>query len=164
MTFNFDAEVEFKFDFDAINVYKQAVEAVLDYEKCPYETDVSLLLTDNNSIRDINKEMRDIDAATDVLSFPMSEYGSPANFDSLKDMDDAFDPDSGELLLGDIVISIDKIIEQADSFGHSLKREFAFLIVHSMLHLIGFDHIEDSDRIVMEAHQQEIMTKLNILR
>lgn len=164
MTFNFDSEVDFNFDFDAKEIYEQAVNAVLDYENCPYEADISLLLTDDESIREINKEMRGLDVATDVLSFPMSDYDIPADFDSLENADDAFEPDSGELLLGDIVISVDKIISQAASFGHSEKREFAFLIVHSMLHLIGFDHIEESDREVMEAHQQEIMIKLNILR
>lgn len=164
MTFNYDAEVEVQFDFDVKEVYEQAATAVLDYENCPYETEVSLLITDEDSIRQINKEMRGLDVSTDVLSFPMSDYDEPCDFDSLLEMSDAFDPDSGELLLGDIVICADKIISQATDFGHSMKREFAFLIVHSVLHLIGFDHIEESDRTVMEAHQQEIMIKLNIPR
>lgn len=164
MTYNFDTEVEVNFDFDVSSVYEQAVNAVLEYEKCPYEADVSLLITNDDSIREINKEMRGLDTATDVLSFPMSDYTNPADFSNIESDSDAFEPDSGELLLGDIVISLDKIISQADAFGHSTKREFAFLIVHSMLHLIGFDHIEESDRAVMEAHQKEIMNIINIQR
>lgn len=164
MTYNFDTEVEVNFDFDVSSVYEQAVNAVLEYEKCPYEADVSLLITNDDSIREINKEMRGLDTATDVLSFPMSDYTNPADFSNIESDPDAFEPDSGELLLGDIVISLDKIISQADAFGHSTKREFAFLIVHSMLHLIGFDHIEESDRAVMEAHQKEIMNIINIPR
>ena len=164
MTFNFDTEVELNFDFDVKEVYEQAVTAVLDYSNCPYETEVSLLITDLDSIRQINKDMRGLDTPTDVLSFPMSDYDIPGDFDNIEDADDAFDPDSGELLLGDIVICADKIISQSIEYGHSMKREFAFLIVHSMLHLIGFDHIEENDRTVMEAASYEIMIKLNIPR
>lgn len=164
MTYNFDTEVEVDFDFDIKSVYEQAVCAVLDNENCPYEAEVSLLITNDDSIREINKEMRGLDVATDVLSFPMSDYSMPGDFSNIETYPDAFEPDSGELLLGDIVISADKIINQATSFGHSTKREFAFLIVHSMLHLIGFDHIEESDRIIMETHQKEIMNILNIPR
>lgn len=164
MTFNFDSEVELKFDFDAEKCYEQAVEAVLDYEGCPYETEVSLLITDDDSIRQINKDMRGLDVSTDVLSFPMSDYDIPGNFDNIEEDPDAFEPDSGELILGDIVLCAGKIISQAADFGHSVKREFTFLIVHSVLHLIGFDHIEESDREIMESHQQEIMLRLNIPR
>lgn len=164
MTFNFETEVELNFDFDPEEIFKQAVQAVLDYAECPYEADVSLLITDENSMKELNRDMRGLDVPTDVLSFPMSEYDSPADFDALENNDDAFDPDSGELMLGDIVLCADRVISQATDFGHSKKREYAFLIVHSMLHLIGFDHIEEADRVLMESHQQKIMNQLNILR
>ena len=75
-----------------------------------------------------------------------------------------FDPDSGELLLGDIVICYDRVIAQAEEYGHSVKREFSFLIVHSLLHLFGYDHIDDNDRIIMENTQRDILDILNITR
>lgn len=164
MTFNLDVEVEVNFDFDFKEVYEQAVVAVLDHMNCPYETEVSLLITDLDAIRQINKDMRGLDTPTDVLSFPMSDYDIPGEFDYLEETGDAFDPDSGELLLGDIVICADKIVSQSIEYGHSMKREFAFLIVHSMLHLIGFDHIEESDRTVMESVSEQIMIELDIPR
>ena len=77
---------------------------------------------------------------------------------------DYFDPDTGELILGDIMISVDRVFSQAESFGHSVRREFAFLVAHSMLHLCGYDHMEDDERIVMERKQEEILTKLEITR
>ena len=107
---------------------------------------------------------RSIDRATDVLSFPLIEYPSAGDFSELEDCDDFFSPESGEAMLGDIVISVDHVREQAESFGHSLKREYAFLICHSMLHLMGYDHMEDDERIEMEAEQKRIMEALQINR
>ena len=109
-------------------------------------------------------EQRQIDRATDVLSFPMVDYECPGEFDFLEERDDCFNPETGELVLGDIVISKEKVVSQAEEFGHSLKREFAFLIAHSMLHLSGYDHIEEDERLEMEEKQRELMNKLNILR
>ena len=77
---------------------------------------------------------------------------------------EAFNPESGELMLGDIVISKEKVLAQAEAYGHSPKREFAFLIAHSMLHLFGYDHMEEEERLVMEERQREIMEKVQILR
>ena len=116
------------FQFDAEKTAEDVTEAFLDCENCPYEASVSITITDDASIREINREHRGIDAATDVLSFPMIQYPAPADFDILEDADDAFDPDSGELLLGDIVLSADHILAQARAYGHSLRREYAFLI------------------------------------
>lgn len=145
-------------------LYEKAVDTVLTDLNCPYEASVNLLLTDDERILLINQEMRDLPVATDVLSFPMSEYESPGCFDHLEELPDAFDPDTGELLLGDIVLSIDHVVENAREYGHSVDREYAFLIVHSMLHLTGFDHIEEQDRIQMEEVQDRIMEKLGIGR
>ena len=132
---------------------------------CPYEATVSLLITDNEEIRRINSEQRGIDSATDVLSFPMTQYEIPGDFDFLEEEGvDCFDPESGELMLGDIVISADKVLEQADKYGHSIKREYAFLITHSILHLIGYDHMTPEDAAQMETLQDEILTKMNITR
>ena len=102
-----------------------------------------MTLTDNEGIHAINKEYRQIDRPTDVLSFPMLSYETPGDFSFLSDEnEDDFNPDTGEVMLGDIIISVDKVKEQALEYGHSEKREFAFLITHSMLHLFGYDHME----------------------
>lgn len=139
-------------------------DAVLDFENCPYEAQVELLLTMNEEIREINKEYRKIDRATDVLSFPMIEYERPAQFDFLEEDDSYFDLDTGELMLGNIVISKEKVLSQAEEYGHSVKREYAFLIAHSMLHLLGYDHMEEEERAVMEAKQREVLGQLGITR
>lgn len=112
----------------------------------------------------MNLEYRNIDRPTDVLSFPMLEYEMPGDFGGLEEQEDAFDPESGELLLGDIVISSDRVLAQAEEYGHSPLREYAFLIAHSMLHLFGYDHMEEEERLVMEQKQREIMEKINIPR
>mgnify|MGYP000115510360 CR=1 FL=1 len=135
----------------------KVADAVLDYEKCPYEAQVELLLTMNEEIRQMNLEFRGIDRATDVLSFPMTEFPSPADYAYLDTDDSSFDPETGELILGDIIVSVEKVIEQAEKYGHSRERELAFLIAHSMLHLCGYDHMEDAEREVMETRQREIL-------
>ena len=94
----------------------------------------------------------------------MIDYPEPGTFDFLEEVDDCFDPESGELILGDIVISKEKVLEQAEEFGHSVRREYAFLIAHSVLHLTGYDHMEEEERMVMEQKQRDIMERLNILR
>ena len=160
MTCLFDSEVEITWDFDHINLYERAVDAALTVEGCPYEATVSLLLTDDEGIRQINKDTRDIDSATDVLSFPMLEYEAPSDFSDKEEDPENFDPISGELILGDIVLSADHIESQARAYGHDFQREFAFLIVHSMLHLCGYDHMEESDRKIMEERQKIIMDRL----
>lgn len=160
MTCLFDSEVDFDPGFDYMKLYESVVDAVLDEEGCPYETTVSLLLTDDEEIRKINKENRNIDSATDVLSFPMVEYKLPSDFSCLEDDGDNFDPESGELMLGDIVLSVDHVKAQAKEYGHDIQREYAFLLVHSMLHLCGYDHIDDGDRALMEERQKIIMNRL----
>ena len=144
---------------------RQVIEAALDFEGCPYETEVSLLLTDNEGIRVLNREHRGMDRPTDVLSFPMLHFETPADFSEAETEEaDCFNPESGELVLGDIVISEDKVLEQAQAYGHSVQREFAFLIAHSVLHLTGYDHIGEEERLVMEQKQRDILEKLRILR
>ena len=126
---------------------------------------VSVTLTDLKHIQEINKTYRNIDKATDVLSFPMIDYQIPSDFSHLEDdSEDYFNPETGELLLGDIVISVEKVIEQAQKYGHSRERELAFLVAHSMLHLFGYDHIKESEREKMEKKQEEILKILGIER
>ena len=140
------------------------VEAALDYIQCPFEAEVNLLLTDDEAIHEMNQEFRQVDRSTDVLSFPMLEYANPGDFSEIEEQEDAFNPETGELMLGDIVISKEKVIAQAEEYGHSVKREYAFLIAHSVLHLSGYDHMEEEERIEMETLQREILNELNILR
>lgn len=165
MSFFLEEEVEVDFGFD----YRQIAEKVINYcierEKFPYEAEINLTLTDNEGIHIINKEYRDIDRATDVLSFPMLSYETPGDFSFLMDEnDDDFNPDTGEAILGDIIISVDKVREQAEEYGHSELREFAFLITHSMLHLFGYDHMEPEEAKVMEDKQRQILDELSITR
>ena len=165
MTFYAENETSHEFDFDREAVYRQVALAVLDSEECPYETEVNLLLTDNNGIHEFNKETRNIDAPTDVLSFPNVEYDVPGNFDVVEEQEaDCFEPDSGELILGDIIISVDKVHTQALEYGHSEKREFAFLVAHSMLHLCGYDHMTPEEEQEMINKQEMILNNLGITR
>ncbi len=160
MTNLIDCEVDLNWSFDYMELYERSAEAALTAEDCPYEAVVSLLITDDAGIKQINKDTRDIDSATDVLSFPMLSYDSPSDFSHMEDDEENFDPYSGELVLGDIVISVDRVCAQAEAYGHSIEREFAFLIVHSMLHLCGYDHIDDADRKLMEERQKIIMKSM----
>lgn len=169
MTINIEYETDIELKLDYEDIIKKVVEEAADYEKCPYEAEVNVVLTDNDSIHHINKETRNVDTPTDVLSFPMIEYNSPADFDSLEkelelSPEDYFNPDSGELILGDIVISVEKVMEQAEKYGHSQERELAFLVAHSMMHLFGYDHMEASEAKIMEAKQGDVLKKLGISR
>ena len=157
-------EGDLELDLNYQEVAQRVGDAVLDYEQCPYESEVELLLTMDEEIREMNREFRDIDRATDVLSFPMIAYESPAAFAFLEEDESCFDPDTGELMLGNIVISKQKVVEQAEEYGHTVEREYAFLIAHSMLHLLGYDHMEEEERAVMEKKQREILDGLGITR
>jgi probable rRNA maturation factor len=164
MTIIFEEEYNQNLGLDYKEIADKVINAALDYEKCPYEAEISLTLTDNQGIHEINKEFREIDRPTDVLSFPMVDYDEPGDFDFLESADEYFNPETGELMLGDIVISLDKVEEQAEAYGHTVLREYAFLIAHSMLHLMGYDHMEEEEAKVMEAKQKEILEILSIGR
>ena len=166
MTIRVETEVpDPALDFDYEKLAEQVIEAALDYEDCPYEAEVDLTLTTDEEIHKVNQEFRGIDRPTDVLSFPLLEYETPADFSRVEeDQADCFNPETGELMLGDIMISLDKVAEQAEKYGHSRLREYAFLIAHSMLHLMGYDH-EDADMAKdMEQRQEAILDSLGIRR
>ena len=127
MTFEITNETEIDLEIEYQKIIEDAIMASLDEEKCPYEAEVSVTITDDEGIHQINREFRKIDRATDVL------------------------------MLGDIVLSAEHIIQQAKEYGHSRERELAFLVVHSMLHLMGYDHMEDEERIAMEERQRQIL-------
>ncbi len=164
MTVLFEEEGDLKLDLPCEELANKVILAAMDYVDCPYEAEVNLLLTMNEEIHEMNQNFRQIDRPTDVLSFPMVDYEVPGKFDFLEEADEYFHPESGELMLGDIVISKEKVIEQAKEYGHSIEREYAFLIAHSMLHLFGYDHMEEDERIEMETKQKEILEQLKILR
>lgn len=164
MTIYFEKEADDFPEFDAENVCSELLKAFLDFTECPYEPEVSVLLVTEEKIREINQETRHLDQATDVLSFPMNEFPVAGDFSHLEGLPDAFDPETGELLLGDIVISTDHVKKQAEQYGHSRKREFAFLLVHSLFHLIGYDHMEEAERLQMEEKQRLLLDAAGFTR
>lgn len=165
MTIHIEYEAGKKLGIPYEDIIKRVVVEALDYEDCPYEAEVNILITGNEDIRLINKEYRNIDSPTDVLSFPMVEYEKPSDFKYLEETaDDCFHLETGELLLGDIVISADKVEEQAEAYGHTQTRELAFLVAHSMLHLCGYDHMEEGERVIMEKKQEDILSRGGYIR
>lgn len=164
MTVNLEYETEKKLDLPYEDIIKKVIEEALDYADCPYEAEVNVILTDNEAIHQINLETRQIDRPTDVLSFPNIEYEVPGDFSVIAEDSYDFNPDTGELMLGDIVVSVDKVKEQAEAYGHSETRELGFLVAHSMLHLFGYDHMEEEERKVMEDKQREILDRCQITR
>ena len=165
MTSYVENETEMTFPFDCREILESVMEEVLTSENCPYEAQVNLLITDNDGIQEYNRQFRDKDMPTDVLSFPMIPFRTEADFSVAEEAEaDYFDPDSGELILGDIIISAERVFQQAESFGHSPKREFAFLTAHRLLHLCGYDHMVPEEAAVMEKKQEAVLEKLGITR
>lgn len=165
MSVSIEFEYERQYSFNVKETIEKVILQALDYVSCPYECSINVLLTNDDSIHEMNREYRDTDRATDVLSFPMLEYDTPADFSFVEDDPESYaDPDSGELVLGDIVISLERMEAQAKEYNHSLRRELAFLVAHSMLHLCGYDHMEEGEREIMEQKQEEILRQLGITR
>ena len=151
---------KFKVNLRLKSLIKKCTLAALKYMDFRTDVEISLVLTDNEGIRVLNKLHRDIDRATDVLSFPMFEYDEDgdiveeyAEFNS-----------KGEILLGDIVISLERADEQSKEYGHSFQREVGFLTVHSMLHLLGYDHMTPEDEKEMFGYQEEILNEIGLER
>ena len=158
MSFYLEETCNIPFDFAYAKLAEDVIAFCLSHENFPYEAEVNLTLTDNEEIHRINLEYRQIDRPTDVLSFPMIDFEKESDFSHVEEaVEDYFNPETGELILGDIIVSVEKVIEQAEKYGHSRERELAFLIAHSMLHLCGYDHMEDAEREVMETRQREIL-------
>ena len=151
------------FPFDPEALARRAVDAALAEEGFTEEVELSVNLVDSEEIRRTNREQRGIDAETDVLSFPMLDFTEPG-YDGV-DWDSADrDPENDAIIFGDIVLCVPRVFSQAEEYGHSVEREYAFLIVHSMLHLMGYDHMEDGEREQMEERQRIIMERLGISR
>ena len=168
MTSYVENESGITFDFDIEELALRIENQVLDMEQCPYEAQINLLVTDLDGIQEINKAFRNLDQPTDVLSFPAIQLMGISVRELISIVEeqesDYFDPESGELLLGDIMICAQKVKEQAEKYNHSEMREFGFLVAHSMLHLCGYDHMEPEDAVRMEARQREALDALGITR
>ncbi|GAA0078767.1 rRNA maturation RNase YbeY [Clostridium sp. CTA-5] len=149
-----------------IDSLKNVIEFALEQEQVKIPCEISLLFVDNNEIKEINSETRNIDRETDVLSFPMLDYPDKKVFKEVY-IDNKFSPsdfDGEELVLGDIVLSLEKALEQSKEFNHSYEREAGYLVVHSVLHLLGYDHIEEDDKKVMRSREEDILNRLDIRR
>ena len=138
---------------------KAVIEKTLYEEGCDFSAEVSVTIVDADTIRKINKEQRNIDAVTDVLSFPMLEFDENREI-----IDSEFDMDGESLMLGDIVICAERAIEQAEEYGHSREREIVYLFVHSVLHLLGYDHMEEEEKHIMRTREEEIMRAVELPR
>lgn len=153
------------FDFDAAALAQEVCSAALREENCPYDTEVFLLVTDSEEVHRLNLDHRGIDSTTDVLSFPALPFEREADFSAVSDSEpDYLDPETGFLQLGDIVINAFRVWEQAQEYGHSVRREFAFLVAHSMLHLCGYDHMTPEEAGRMEKKQEDLLQALGIPR
>ena len=166
MTFYVENEVNAEFDFDIEKLSATVAGKVLELEGCDYDVEIGLTITDDEGIKELNSQFRDIDKPTDVLSFPNVNYETPGDFSVIESDQkvDLINPDSGKIMFGDIVINEKRVRDQAAEYGHSQKREFAFLVAHSMLHLCGYDHIESDEAAVMEKKQEEVLNSLGITR
>lgn len=165
MALYYEDEAGFQVEFDPEEVANAVIEQIADTEEIPYEFDVYVTIVDNDTIQEINREQRNIDRPTDVLSFPNLDFERSGDFSLIEENEaNYFDPETGMLIMGDIVISADKVLEQAEEYGHTARREFAFLVAHSMLHLCGYDHMEEEEAALMEEKQKEALNILGITR
>lgn len=154
---NSQNKVEFAKELE--DCIKAVANEAIRYEDCNFDAEVDVTIVDNEEICRINNEYRGKNTPTDVLSFPMIE------FDGDNEIDAEFDMEDGAVLLGDIVISLERAVQQAEEYGHSLKREVGFLTAHSMLHLLGYDHeTGEKDAEIMFKKQEDILNNLGITR
>jgi probable rRNA maturation factor len=151
---------------DFISKISEVCDFALNEERMILPYQISLLFVSNEEIREINLETRNIDRATDVLSFPMLDYEKGKVYKNIY-IDFKFDEtfkDGEELVLGDMVLSLERALEQSEEYGHSYEREVCYLVVHSILHLLGYDHMEEEEKKIMRKREEEILNKLDIRR
>lgn len=136
--------------------------AALEAEHAPENCFVDVTIVDGETIRQINRENRDKDAVTDVLSFPMLEF---YNAEAPEDIELERNPEDGSLFLGDMILNYDRAVEQAEEYGHSTERECGFLTVHSIMHLLGYDHERsEEERQLQRKHEEAVLTGLGLIR
>lgn len=145
---------------------KKIINWALKEEKVNLKYEISVIFVDNDTIKNINKEQRNIDSVTDVLSFPMLDYPEGKVYKDVysKYKFDASYFDEDCLVLGDIVLSLERAETQSREYGHSFLRECCYLTTHSVLHLLGYDHMNDCDKEKMRTREEEILSKFNIIR
>ena len=140
---------------------RKTIRVALEAENVNFPCEINVLLTSDNGIREINREQRDIDAPTDVLSFPMFDL-SPG---VLPDPETDADPETDCVPLGDMVVSMERVAAQAKEYGHSNRRELSYLVTHSVLHLLGYDHMDEGpQKEQMRTREEEILSKLGQAR
>lgn len=162
-----DNVIEFNPDFDIEEIAEKVVNKVMEAEGVDTEVEVDILITDEEEIKEYNNEYRDIDRATDVLSFPNLEWEVPGDFKNACENPAntmCINPETDLLLLGEICLCKERIEAQALEYGHSVLREYAFLIAHSCLHLLGYDHMEEEEAKIMEGKQAQYLEELGISR
>ena len=155
MTLLTDNRTDFEISGEIMEAVEKACLETLKYEEFDEDCEISLSFVTNEEIHQINRQFRNVDAPTDVLSFPQLTF---------EEGEDADVNENGEIVLGDIIISVERAKEQAEEYGHGLKREIAFLTVHSMLHLLGYDHMEKDEEEDMFRRQKEILEIAGIPR
>lgn len=164
--FNENIKVDFGFDIEKVS--KQIVKEVMLSEKVNFDISVNISLVTSKKIKTINKVERGIDKVTDVLSFPNVSFKKPANFKVYinKDYIDVsiVDLNTKTVFLGDVLINKEYVKKKSKEYGHSMKREFAFLLTHSMLHLLGYDHMKKNEETIMFKKQEKILERLKITR
>lgn len=160
-------DIYIDWELSGSNPYKplltRVITAALEAEGVKISCGVDVLLTGDEGIREINREQREVDAVTDVLSFPMLELtpGTPPDGTG----EDQLDPETGLCYLGDMVLSVERAKAQAEEFGHSVQREMAYLAVHSVLHLLGYDHLDEGPmKAQMRAREEAILAELGLER
>lgn len=160
---NNQEKFEFNSEFESLII--KAVEAVLSFEGFKYNYEISVVITDNVGIKILNNQYRNIDRETDVLSFPMIQFSySDLEKQIFNVSDEEINPETGNVMLGDIVISIQRAYEQAEEYGHSFQRELAFLTVHSTLHLLGYDHMQSEEARIMRSKEEIVLSSINLSR
>lgn len=156
------------FSFDELELSKKIITEVLRTEKVSFDVSINIEIVGKYRIRTLNKRLRNIDKTTDVLSFPNIDIKKPSDLKAVyknkKLFSSIYDYSSKSVFLGDIVICYEKVISQSKKYNHSIKREFSFLLTHSALHLLGYDHMNEKDEKSMFKKQEMILQKLKILR
>jgi probable rRNA maturation factor len=151
---------------ELVKLLENVTNTVLEAEEVKVSCEISIILVDNEEIRNLNREYRNIDRETDVLSFPMLDYEAERVYKEVYALEehDESDFDGGELVLGDMALSLEKAFEQSVEYGHTFMREVAYLTVHSILHLLGYDHMKEDEKLKMRAVEESILEKLMITR
>lgn len=156
------------FGFDELSLSKKTVKEILSFENIRESVSVNISIVGKNKIKTLNRVNRGIDKVTDVLSFPNIQVDNIVSFKKLlrdkRKLAQIYDFDTKSIFLGDVVICYDKTLSQSKKYNHSLKREFAFLLTHSVLHLLGYDHMNKKDEEEMFEIQDDILNNLKIFR